>query len=73
MLCIVTRLNCFSPLMILLTEQQENWSLIRVFVFKQVVKPNGTEEPWRIVHQKDNQPDAVSLEIPDLTPFTQYR
>lgn len=73
MICMVTRLNCFSPLMIPLTEQQENWSLVRVYVFKQVVKPNGTEEPWRIVHQKDNQPDAVSLEIPDLTPFTQYR
>ncbi|TNM85271.1 hypothetical protein fugu_007542, partial [Takifugu bimaculatus] len=48
-------------------------TISRWIVEGQVVKPNGTEEPWRIVHQKDNQPDAVSLEIPDLTPFTQYR
>ncbi|XP_070769541.1 protein sidekick-1 isoform X2 [Enoplosus armatus] len=34
---------------------------------------NGKEEAWRVVYQKDNQPDADTLEIPDLTPFTQYR
>uniref|UniRef100_A0A8C4GVX7 Protein sidekick-1 n=1 Tax=Dicentrarchus labrax TaxID=13489 RepID=A0A8C4GVX7_DICLA len=32
-----------------------------------------SEEVWRVVYQKDNQPDADTLEIPDLTPFTQYR
>ncbi|XP_068607565.1 protein sidekick-1 [Brachionichthys hirsutus] len=39
----------------------------------QVVKDDGTEEPWQVVYQKDNQPDAEVLEIPNLTPFTQYR
>ncbi|XP_074485750.1 protein sidekick-1-like isoform X2 [Sebastes fasciatus] len=39
----------------------------------QVVKEDGKEEAWRVVYQKDNQPDADTLEIPDLTPFTQYR
>lgn len=73
MICIINRLICFGPSIIPLTEQQENWSVFKEFVFKQVVKPSGTEEPWRIVHQKDSQPDAVSLQIPDLTPFTQYR
>uniref|UniRef100_A0A8D3CLS2 Protein sidekick-1-like n=1 Tax=Scophthalmus maximus TaxID=52904 RepID=A0A8D3CLS2_SCOMX len=33
----------------------------------------GEEEAWRGVYQKDNQPDADTLEIPDLAPFTQYR
>ncbi|CAJ1053978.1 protein sidekick-1-like isoform X2 [Xyrichtys novacula] len=33
------------------------------------VKP----DVWRVVYQKDNQPDADSLEIPNLSPFTQYR
>ncbi|KAF0037115.1 hypothetical protein F2P81_009989, partial [Scophthalmus maximus] len=39
----------------------------------QVVKEGGEEEAWRGVYQKDNQPDADTLEIPDLAPFTQYR
>ncbi|XP_070712624.1 protein sidekick-1-like [Pempheris klunzingeri] len=39
----------------------------------QVLKEDGKEEAWRVVYQKDNQPDADMLEIPDLTPFTQYR
>uniref|UniRef100_A0A3B4YMV0 Sidekick cell adhesion molecule 1 n=1 Tax=Seriola lalandi dorsalis TaxID=1841481 RepID=A0A3B4YMV0_SERLL len=37
------------------------------------VRERGKEEAWRVVYQKDNQPDADTLEIPDLTPFTQYR
>uniref|UniRef100_A0A3B4UYM2 Sidekick cell adhesion molecule 1 n=1 Tax=Seriola dumerili TaxID=41447 RepID=A0A3B4UYM2_SERDU len=37
------------------------------------VREDGKEEAWRAVYQKDNQPDADTLEIPDLTPFTQYR
>lgn len=41
--------------------------------FQQVVKDDGKEEEWKVVYQKDNQPDADTLEIPDLTPFTQYR
>uniref|UniRef100_A0A7N8XS43 Sidekick cell adhesion molecule 1 n=1 Tax=Mastacembelus armatus TaxID=205130 RepID=A0A7N8XS43_9TELE len=34
---------------------------------------DGKEEAWKVVYQKDNQPDANMLEIPNLTPFTQYR
>uniref|UniRef100_A0AAX7VLX9 Sidekick cell adhesion molecule 1a n=1 Tax=Astatotilapia calliptera TaxID=8154 RepID=A0AAX7VLX9_ASTCA len=37
------------------------------------VRDDGKEEEWKVVYQKDNQPDADTLEIPDLTPFTQYR
>ncbi|XP_061575564.1 protein sidekick-1-like isoform X2 [Cololabis saira] len=39
----------------------------------QVVNKNGKEEAWRVVYQRDNQPDADTLEIPNLIPFTQYR
>ncbi|XP_047434773.1 protein sidekick-1-like isoform X2 [Mugil cephalus] len=45
----------------------------RWIVEGQVVKEDGKEEAWRVVYKKDNQPDADTLEIPDLTPFTQYR
>uniref|UniRef100_A0A8C4GWL9 Protein sidekick-1 n=1 Tax=Dicentrarchus labrax TaxID=13489 RepID=A0A8C4GWL9_DICLA len=38
-----------------------------------IVEGQVCEEVWRVVYQKDNQPDADTLEIPDLTPFTQYR
>uniref|UniRef100_A0A3Q1GEZ4 Sidekick cell adhesion molecule 1b n=1 Tax=Acanthochromis polyacanthus TaxID=80966 RepID=A0A3Q1GEZ4_9TELE len=31
------------------------------------------EAAWTVVYQKDNQPDVDTLEIPNLTPFTQYR
>ncbi|XP_029008126.1 protein sidekick-1-like isoform X2 [Betta splendens] len=48
-------------------------AISRWIVEGQVVKERGKEEPWRVVYQKDNQPDADTLEIPNLTPFTQYR
>uniref|UniRef100_A0A4W6FW44 Sidekick cell adhesion molecule 1 n=1 Tax=Lates calcarifer TaxID=8187 RepID=A0A4W6FW44_LATCA len=48
-------------------------AISRWIVEGQVVKKDGEEEAWRVVYQKDNQPDADTLEIPDLTPFTQYR
>lgn len=38
-----------------------------------MVKDDGKEDEWRVVFQKDNQPTADSLEIPNLAPFTQYR
>uniref|UniRef100_A0A671U5A3 Sidekick cell adhesion molecule 1 n=1 Tax=Sparus aurata TaxID=8175 RepID=A0A671U5A3_SPAAU len=38
-----------------------------------IVEGQVGEEAWRVVYQKDNQPDADTLEIPNLTPFTQYR
>lgn len=38
----------------------------------QVVKEDGKEDPWRVVYE-ENHPDADTLEIPNLTPFTQYR
>lgn len=53
-----------------------SWSLLILKccnITHQVVKEGGKEEGWRVVYQKDNQPDADTLEIPDLTPFTQYR
>uniref|UniRef100_A0A667X7F7 Sidekick cell adhesion molecule 1 n=1 Tax=Myripristis murdjan TaxID=586833 RepID=A0A667X7F7_9TELE len=31
------------------------------------------EAAWRVLYEKDNEPDADTLEIPNLTPFTQYR
>ncbi|KAK2817285.1 hypothetical protein Q5P01_025476 [Channa striata] len=48
-------------------------AISRWIVEGQIVNKNGKEEQWRVVYQKDNQPDANTLEIPNLTPFTQYR
>uniref|UniRef100_UPI003AADAB03 protein sidekick-1-like n=1 Tax=Centroberyx gerrardi TaxID=166262 RepID=UPI003AADAB03 len=48
-------------------------AISRWIVEGQVVKEDGKEEVWRVLYQKDNQPDADTLEIPELTPFTQYR
>uniref|UniRef100_A0A1A7YF48 Sidekick cell adhesion molecule 1 n=1 Tax=Iconisemion striatum TaxID=60296 RepID=A0A1A7YF48_9TELE len=48
-------------------------AISRWIVEGQVVKDGGKEEPWRVVYQEDNQPNADTLEIPNLTPFTQYR
>ncbi|XP_036384090.1 protein sidekick-1 isoform X2 [Megalops cyprinoides] len=33
----------------------------------------GEEEEWRVLYEKENEPDAQVLEIPNLTPFTHYR
>ncbi|KAM3864644.1 LOW QUALITY PROTEIN: protein sidekick-1-like [Diretmus argenteus] len=48
-------------------------AISRWIIEGQVVKEVGKEEAWRVLYQKDNQPEADTLEIPDLTPFTQYR
>uniref|UniRef100_A0A8D3EBJ0 Sidekick cell adhesion molecule 1a n=1 Tax=Scophthalmus maximus TaxID=52904 RepID=A0A8D3EBJ0_SCOMX len=48
-------------------------AISRWLVEGQVRVCGGEEEAWRGVYQKDNQPDADTLEIPDLAPFTQYR
>ncbi|KAM7419591.1 hypothetical protein PAMA_016613 [Pampus argenteus] len=48
-------------------------AISRWIVEGQIVKEDRKEEAWRVVYQKDNQPDADTLEIPDLSPFTQYR
>ncbi len=55
------------------TRQEENDFVTYDFALSQVVKEDGKEDAWRVVYQKENQPDADTLEIPDLTPFTQYR
>ncbi|KAM6940425.1 protein sidekick-1-like [Xenentodon cancila] len=39
----------------------------------QVVNKDGKDDAWRVVYQRENQPDADTLEIPNLIPFTQYR
>ncbi|KAJ8251126.1 hypothetical protein GJAV_G00217560, partial [Gymnothorax javanicus] len=31
------------------------------------------DDEWRVLYEKDNEPDAQVLEIPNLTPFTHYR
>uniref|UniRef100_A0A8C7XTG8 Sidekick cell adhesion molecule 1a n=1 Tax=Oryzias sinensis TaxID=183150 RepID=A0A8C7XTG8_9TELE len=36
------------------------------------VREDGKEDTWRVVYE-ENHPDADTLEIPNLTPFTQYR
>ncbi|KAG5278462.1 hypothetical protein AALO_G00099230 [Alosa alosa] len=33
----------------------------------------GEEENWQVLYERENEPDADMLEIPDLVPFTQYR
>ncbi|XP_076004254.1 protein sidekick-1-like isoform X2 [Genypterus blacodes] len=48
-------------------------AISRWIVEGQVGKIDGKEEEWKILYQKDNQPDADTLEIPNLTPFTPYR
>ncbi|XP_061535889.1 protein sidekick-1 isoform X1 [Phycodurus eques] len=48
-------------------------AISRWIVEGQVVKEDGAEDLWRVVYQLDNQAGANSLEIPNLTPFTQYR
>ncbi|KAM9770293.1 protein sidekick-1-like isoform 2-T2 [Menidia menidia] len=48
-------------------------AISRWIVQGQVAKEGGKEEAWKTVYEKDNQPDADTLEILNLTPFTQYR
>uniref|UniRef100_A0AAY4C1U3 SDK1 protein n=1 Tax=Denticeps clupeoides TaxID=299321 RepID=A0AAY4C1U3_9TELE len=33
----------------------------------------GEEEEWKIMYEKENDPEAQMLEIPNLIPFTHYR
>lgn len=33
----------------------------------------GEGEEWLLVHQLTNEPDARSMEVPELNPFTYYR
>uniref|UniRef100_A0A8C9R8X8 Sidekick cell adhesion molecule 1 n=1 Tax=Scleropages formosus TaxID=113540 RepID=A0A8C9R8X8_SCLFO len=33
----------------------------------------GDDEDWRVLYEKENEPDAQVLEIPNLVPFTHYR
>lgn len=33
----------------------------------------GENEDWVKVHQVSNEPEARSLEVPDLNPYTLYR
>lgn len=33
----------------------------------------GEEEDWVTLYEVENEPDAQTLEIPNLTPYTQYR
>ncbi|XP_020795716.2 LOW QUALITY PROTEIN: protein sidekick-1-like [Boleophthalmus pectinirostris] len=39
----------------------------------QVLLEDGTEEPWKVLYQEENQPDTNAIQIPNLSPFTQYR
>ncbi|XP_028300243.1 protein sidekick-1 isoform X3 [Gouania willdenowi] len=48
-------------------------AISRWIVEGQVVNEDGKEEEWKVVYKNENQPNADTLEIPDLTPFTQYR
>lgn len=33
----------------------------------------GEEEEWKVLYEKENEPEAQVLEVPNLTPFTHYR
>lgn len=33
----------------------------------------GENEDWLMVHQVSNEPEARSLEVPGLNPYTYYR
>ncbi|KAK7929044.1 hypothetical protein WMY93_005439 [Mugilogobius chulae] len=41
--------------------------------FHQVMQEDDREEPWKVLYQEENQPDTNSIQIPNLSPFTQYR
>ncbi|XP_039630055.1 protein sidekick-1 isoform X2 [Polypterus senegalus] len=46
-------------------------------IFKWIVEGQvgavGDDEDWKVLYEKENDPDAQVLEIPELTPFTYYR
>ena len=33
----------------------------------------GEEDEWKVLYEKENDPEAQVLEVPNLTPFTHYR
>lgn len=33
----------------------------------------GDEEEWVTLYEEENEPDAQTLQIPNLTPYTHYR
>ncbi|XP_073801026.1 protein sidekick-1 isoform X4 [Danio rerio] len=33
----------------------------------------GEDEEWKVLYEKENDPEAQMLEVPNLTPFTHYR
>nr|XP_055046951.1 protein sidekick-1 isoform X1 [Misgurnus anguillicaudatus]XP_055046954.1 protein sidekick-1 isoform X1 [Misgurnus anguillicaudatus] len=33
----------------------------------------GEEEEWKVLYEKENDPEAQMLEVPNLSPFTHYR
>ncbi|XP_062388932.1 protein sidekick-1 isoform X4 [Sardina pilchardus] len=33
----------------------------------------GEDEEWKVMYERENDPDAQVLEVPDLAPFTYYR
>lgn len=33
----------------------------------------GDDEEWKVLYEKENDPDAQVLEVPNLNPFTHYR
>lgn len=37
------------------------------------VGSTGEEEEWKVLYEKENDPEAQVLEVPNLTPFTHYR
>uniref|UniRef100_A0A673JFQ7 Protein sidekick-2-like n=1 Tax=Sinocyclocheilus rhinocerous TaxID=307959 RepID=A0A673JFQ7_9TELE len=48
-------------------------SISRWLVEAQVIGVIGENEEWVVVHRLDNEPDARSLEVQGLNPYTYYR
>uniref|UniRef100_A0AAY4C1I2 SDK1 protein n=1 Tax=Denticeps clupeoides TaxID=299321 RepID=A0AAY4C1I2_9TELE len=48
-------------------------SISKWIVEGQVSGVIGEEEEWKIMYEKENDPEAQMLEIPNLIPFTHYR
>lgn len=42
-------------------------------IFLPQVGAIGDEEDWVSLYEEENEPDAQTLEIPNLTPYTHYR
>lgn len=49
------------------------WKYEVLTIFDVQVGNTGDEEAWKVLYEKENDPEAQVLEVPNLTPFMHYR